>query len=205
MQSHFLSSLHLKHGRRGWPLLCYRLLSSGSREIRSPLSHLFFRLHTTSSLSCSSQDLCSRPFPALLPFSGLTPARQCRSCSEEPRTEDRTWGVASSVPSTWVQSLPWSCWPHFLIQAKIPLAFLTTWTQCRLTCSQGLTSPSKSLFCCPALTPLSLQPVVLHGDVETPAFPLAEPRAVALTCCSSHTLPTVFLPSIWLSKTICSF
>lgn len=56
----------------------------------------------------------------LLPFSGHTPAPQCLSCREDPKTEHRIWGVASPVASTggwsllaallFVQAgMPWTC------------------------------------------------------------------------------------------------
>ena len=42
------------------------------RAVRSSLSVLFSRQNSPSSLSCSPQDLCSRPLTALLPVSGLS-------------------------------------------------------------------------------------------------------------------------------------
>lgn len=68
--------------------------------VRSSLSLLFSRLNNPSYLSHSSQNFCSRPLTFSLPFSRLTPVLQCLSCSEEPRTEHRTWGVVSPVSST---------------------------------------------------------------------------------------------------------
>lgn len=71
-----------------------------------PLNHVlicpvhmdFSRLNTPSPLSSSSSDLCSRAFSSSVPFSGPTPAPQC-PC-EGPKTEHRTWGVASAGPSS---------------------------------------------------------------------------------------------------------
>jgi len=74
-----------------------------------PLSLLFSRLNSPSSLSRSSGDSFSRPSPASLPFSGHAPAPQCPSWSEEPKAEHSTRGVASPVPSTGAQSPPCSC------------------------------------------------------------------------------------------------
>jgi len=53
------------------------------------------------------------PSPASLLFSGHTPAPQCPSCSEEPKTEHSTRGAASPVLSTGPRSPPYSCWPHY--------------------------------------------------------------------------------------------
>ena len=53
------------------------------------------------------------PSPASLPFSGHTPAPQCPSCSEGPKTEHSTRGAASPVLSTGAPSLPYSLWPHY--------------------------------------------------------------------------------------------
>ena len=65
------------------------------RVIRSPPSLLFSRLNSPSSLSCSPQDLCSRPLSASLPFSGHAPGPQCLSCRRELGTERSTQDVAS--------------------------------------------------------------------------------------------------------------
>jgi len=53
------------------------------------------------------------PSPASLPFSGHAPAPPCLSCSEGPKAEHSTPGVASQVPSTGAWSPPCSCWPHY--------------------------------------------------------------------------------------------
>jgi len=78
--------------------VCHNSLSGQERWCESPLSLLFSRLNSPSSLSRSSSDLFSSPSPASLPFSGHTPAPQCPVCSEGPRAEHSTRGAASPAP-----------------------------------------------------------------------------------------------------------
>lgn len=48
------------------------------------------------SLFSYSQITCApHPSPAPVPFSRFTPAPQCLSCSEEPKTDHGIWGVTS--------------------------------------------------------------------------------------------------------------
>lgn len=93
------------------------------RVIRSPSSLLFPRLNTFSSLSFSSSGLCSRPIPGLS-LSGLAPALQCPSSYEWPGTGHRSRGVASAVPNTEGQSLPWSCCHTIAGTGQVPSPFL---------------------------------------------------------------------------------
>ncbi|KAK4824801.1 hypothetical protein QYF61_019469 [Mycteria americana] len=86
------------------PITCYLAketdphlsTTSFQRAIRSPLSLLFSRLNNPSSLSCSSQDLCSRPFTSFVALlwtlsleNCLIVSGQCLSqylsCSEGPK------------------------------------------------------------------------------------------------------------------------
>ncbi|NWX44202.1 SMRC1 protein, partial [Steatornis caripensis] len=83
----------------------HSLLSGSCRAMRSPLSPLFPRLSTRSSPSRPSQPLCSRPCPALLPFSGRAPAPQQaalygkrRGQKEEDEQEDLTKDMEDPTP-----------------------------------------------------------------------------------------------------------
>ena len=60
------------------------------RAIRAPLNLLYSRMNNPSSLNCSSLDLFSRSFMALLPFSGHAPWPKHLSCSERSKTECST-------------------------------------------------------------------------------------------------------------------
>lgn len=73
-----------------------------------PLSLLFPRLNNPSSLPHSSPD----PSPVSLPFFGHTPAFQCFSFSEGPRTAHSTLGVVSPLLST---------------GGQVMIPFLATW------------------------------------------------------------------------------
>ena len=53
------------------------------------------------------------PSSASLPFTGHVPGPWCLSCSEGPRTEHSTWGVASAGLSTGGWSPPCSCWLRY--------------------------------------------------------------------------------------------
>ncbi|KAK4824091.1 hypothetical protein QYF61_010602 [Mycteria americana] len=78
-----ISNLNLPwHNLRPFPLVL-SLVTWEKRPTPTSLQPTF-RLNNPSSLSRSSQDLCSRPFTS---FVGHTPAPQCLSCSEGPKTE----------------------------------------------------------------------------------------------------------------------
>lgn len=107
---HSLLSCHLLRGRRDWPFSLHPPFRWLERTVRSPLSLLFSRLNTPAP---SAAPHTPDSLPALLSFSGPSPAPQCLPCSEGPRTKHRIWGVASPMPSTEGQSLSWSYWPLY--------------------------------------------------------------------------------------------
>jgi len=99
-------------GSSGQPPPHHCLISGGCREVWSSWILLFSRLNHPSSLSHSPYNLCSRCLSALLPFSGHAPGPQFLSCTEEPKTEHSTRGVASPVLSIEGWSPPCCCWLH---------------------------------------------------------------------------------------------
>lgn len=74
--------------------------------LSSPLNLLFSRLNNHSFLTCSPQDLCSRPFTALFPFSGHAAWPQCPSSSVRLQTTYSTLYVSSPAPNTVNHHLP---------------------------------------------------------------------------------------------------
>ena len=64
----------------------------------TPLSHLFSRLNSPSSLSLSLNGRCSIPSLSLKPFPGLAPVSPCLFCTEELRTQPTTPAVAAPLP-----------------------------------------------------------------------------------------------------------
>lgn len=93
------------------------------RVRRSPLNLLLLRLNHSNSFSCSSPDLFSRP-PTPFPFSGLTEAAQCPSCSERPKTEPSPLrcNLISAQHKGTVTALVLLA-TLLLTQARIPLVF----------------------------------------------------------------------------------
>ena len=84
--------------------------------------------------SATPHKICvPNPSWSLLPFSGYSPGLWCLSCSEGPKTEHSDWGAASPELSTGgvITSMVLLATP-FLIQGRIPLAFLAIYTHCWL-------------------------------------------------------------------------
>jgi len=83
--------------------------------------------------------ICSLdPSPVSLFFSGHAPTPQFLSCSGGLKTEHSTGGAASPVQSTGTSILLLAT--LFLIQTRMPLAFLATWAHCWLMISRMSTS-----------------------------------------------------------------
>lgn len=78
----------------------------------------------------SLQDLCSRPFTASLSFHEHAPEPRCLSCSEGLKAEHSTQGTVSTVPSKGTMTSLLLLATLFLIQARMPLAFLATRAHC---------------------------------------------------------------------------
>lgn len=104
------------------------------------------------------------------------------SHSEEPKPEHRIRGTASPMPSATGGSLSWSCWPQFLIQARMPIVLLLppghtpAHVQLLLTSTIGLFS-SKQISRHSENHPHSAN---LHGilvtQVQDPTHDLIEPH-----------------------------
>ena len=82
----------------------------------------------------------------------------------------------------------------FLIQARMPLAFLATWAHCWLMFSRLSTNHPQVLFRRAAFQPLLPKPAVLHGVVVTKVQDLALGLAVPHTVGLSPSIQAVQIP-----------
>ncbi|KAK4811465.1 hypothetical protein QYF61_010344 [Mycteria americana] len=132
------------------------------RAMRSPLSLLFSRLNNPRSLSRSPSALCSRPFPSsvALLWTRASPSMSLLSC-----------GLTSAEYRGTIPALVLLA-TLFLIQARMPLAFLATWPHCQLMFSHLLTNTP----------PLFPKPAALRGiavaQVQDLALSLVEPQTI---------------------------
>ena len=89
----------------------------------------------------------------------------------------------------------------FLIEARMPLAFLATWTHCWLMFSRRSTSTPRFFFHWAAFQPLLPKPVALQGVVVTqgqdPALGLVEHHTIDFSpSIQSVQIPLHSLPSL---------
>ena len=106
--------------------------------------------------------------PALLPFSGHTPEPPCLSCSEGPRTKQTHYsrcGLTRAEYRGRITSLLLLT-ALFLLQARMPLAFLATLAHCWLMFSSVLTNTPRSISST-VFQPLFPKPVALPGVATT--------------------------------------
>ena len=106
----------------------------------SPLSLLFSRLSEPSSLSCSSEDLFSRPFISLIAFLWPCSSTSVSFLQWGPKTKHSVEGAAPWVPITGWQSL--QQWGHPSVS---PLSL--TNPVCSVSVSWFYPSPPSNLVC----------------------------------------------------------
>ncbi|KAK4806181.1 hypothetical protein QYF61_001104 [Mycteria americana] len=155
--------------------------TSFQRAIRSPLSLLFSRLNSPSSLSRSSSDFCSRPFTS---FVALLWTRSSTS-SGGPKSEHSIRGAASPVPSTGDNHCPSPAGHAIFDTSQDAIGFLGHLGTLLAHIQAAVNQHPQVLLCQAAFQPLFPKPVALHGvavaQVQDLVLGLVKPHTIGLS------------------------
>ncbi|KAJ7427094.1 hypothetical protein WISP_09622 [Willisornis vidua] len=143
----------------------------GLKKSRMSWPSSFQGLRRSNNPSFLNLDFCSRPFTTPLPFSGLTSAPQSSSCGGAQNwTQDLRCSLTNAEYLGVITALVLLA-TLLLIQARMPLAFLATWTHAG-SCSAAVDQQPQIIFWWADFQPLCSMPAVVVTQEQDPGFTL---------------------------------